>query len=300
MQIYLLQNGQQEGPFGLPRIAARLVSGDLNSATLAWKEGLQDWYPLHHEIWKEVGIVAPPPQAEPEPVAPVQEGPPASVEAAPAVEPAVPFAEDQEPAPAVEPQPEERDEQPAEALELDQPLEDESASNVEENAPEAVSQEREQAPETSFANYRESDFQPPSYEQMEEEMAELRAKRGQFPEWIGQRAFEADLRDEEIDEVREKVQRFKGMGKEEELRAAYAELGRAVMAAGITDPALDDLRDEEQEVSDRMLNLQMQLRRMGGGNRVKQPSPWRKWVVLLVVALVLGGLITALVLFGNS
>ena len=93
---------------------------------------------------------------------------------------------------------------------------------------------------------------------------------------------------------------MKGMGKEEELRVAYAELGRAVMAAGITDPALDDLRDEEQEVSDRMLNLQMQLRRMGGGNRVKQPSPWRKWIVLLVVALVLGGLITALVLFGNS
>ncbi len=93
---------------------------------------------------------------------------------------------------------------------------------------------------------------------------------------------------------------MKSTGKEDELPAAYAELGRAVMAAGITDPALDDLRDEEQEVSDRMLNLQMQLRRMGGGNRVKQPSPWRKWIVLLVVALVLGGLITALVLFGNS
>ena len=244
--------------------------------------------------------MAPPPQAEPEPVAPVQEGPSASVEAAPAVEPAVPFAEDQEPAPPVEPQPAVVDEQLAEALEQDQPLEDESASNAEENTPEAVSQEQEQVPETSFANYRESDFQPPSYEQMEQEMADLRAKRGQFPEWIGQRAFEADLRDEEIDEVREKVQRLKGMGKEEELRVAYAELGRAVMAAGITDPALDDLRDEEQEVSDRMLNLQMQLRRMGGGNRVKQPSPWRKWVVLLVVALLLGGLITALVLFGES
>ncbi len=244
--------------------------------------------------------MAPPPQAEPEPVAPVQEEPPASGGAAAAVEPAVPFAEDQEPAPPVEPQPAVVDEQLAEALEQDQPLEDESASNAEENTPEAVSQEQEQVPETSFANYRESDFQPPSYEQMEQEMADLRAKRGQFPEWIGQRAFEADLRDEEIDEVREKVQRLKGMGKEDELRVGYAELGRAVMAAGITDPDLDDLRDEEQEVSDRMLNLQMQLRRMGGGNRVKQPSPWRKWVVLLVVALLLGGLITALVLFGES
>ena len=37
MQIYLFQNGKQEGPFGLPRIAARLVSGDLDSATPAWR-----------------------------------------------------------------------------------------------------------------------------------------------------------------------------------------------------------------------------------------------------------------------
>ena len=40
MQIYLYQNNQQEGPFTLPRISARLVSGDLDSATLAWHEGM--------------------------------------------------------------------------------------------------------------------------------------------------------------------------------------------------------------------------------------------------------------------
>ena len=50
---------------------------------------------------------------------------------------------------------------------------------------------------------------------------------------------------------------------------AFASLGYAVLSAGLNDPGLSDLRDEEQEVSDRMLNLQMQLRRMGGGKRVK-------------------------------
>ena len=72
------------------------------------------------------------------------------------------------------------------------------------------------------------------------------------------------------------------------------------MAAGITDPALNELREEEQDISDRMLNLQMQLRRMGGGNRVKQPSAWRKWIILLIVALLMGGLVTSLVLFGKN
>ena len=131
-------------------------------------------------------------------------------------------------------------------------------------------------------------------------MSELRVKREKFPELIGKQAFESDIRDEEIEEARAKVEELTQSKKESELPAAWAELGRAVMAAGITDPALNELREEEQDVSDRMLNLQMQLRRMGGGNRVKQPSAWRKWIVLLIVALLMGGLVTALVLFGEN
>ena len=75
MQIYLHQNNQQEGPFTLPRISARLVSGDLDSATLAWHEGLDNWYPLNHEKWQALGIVAPPPKEKPAPQksAPVEE-----------------------------------------------------------------------------------------------------------------------------------------------------------------------------------------------------------------------------------
>ena len=45
----------------MPRIAARLVSGDLDSATPAWRRhgGLSTEYP----VWAEAGIVAPPPKA---------------------------------------------------------------------------------------------------------------------------------------------------------------------------------------------------------------------------------------------
>ena len=73
MQIYLHQNKQQEGPFTLPRISARLVSGDLDSATLAWHEGMDTWYPLHHEKWQVLGIVAVPPKQK----EPVKQEPPA-------------------------------------------------------------------------------------------------------------------------------------------------------------------------------------------------------------------------------
>ncbi|MFL2927877.1 MAG: DUF4339 domain-containing protein [Opitutales bacterium] len=65
MHIYLHQNNQQEGPFTLPRISARLVSGDLDSATLAWHEGMDTWYPLTHEKWQALGIVAPAPKPKP-------------------------------------------------------------------------------------------------------------------------------------------------------------------------------------------------------------------------------------------
>ena len=283
MQIYLFQNGQQEGPFGLPRIVARLVSGELDSATPAWREGLDNWHPLHHDIWKEAGINAPEPKA--------QSAPPE--EASPEPEPEQDVVTEPDPETVQEPTlPEQSAEPDSQSEEDDQAGEEEPAS--EEPGPEP---EQTGAP---FANYREHDFKPPSYEQMEEEMSELRVKREKFPELIGKQAYESDIRDEEIEEARAQVEELTQGKKESELPAAWAELGRAVMAAGVTDPALNELREEEQDVSDRMLNLQMQLRRMGGGNRVKQPSAWRKWIVLLIVALLMGGLVTALVLFGEN
>jgi hypothetical protein len=287
MQIYLFQNGQQEGPFGLPRIVARLVSGDLDSATPAWREGLDSWYPLYHDIWKKAGLNAPPPQAQPAPVE----------EVAPVREPETVPEPAQESVPEPEPEP----------VQSEQPTDPDSPQAESEKAGEAEGSPEEPSPEPepeqtgeAFANYEEADFKPPTYDQMATEMSELRAKREKFPELIGKQAFESGLREEEIEEAWVKVEGVKAQGKESALPAAFAGLGRAVMAAGITGPALYEVREEEQEISDRMLNLQMQLRRMGGGDRVKQPSPWRKWIVLLVVALLLGGLVTALVLFGKK
>ena len=283
MQIYLFQNGQQEGPFGLPRIVARLVSGELDSATPAWREGLDNWYPLHHDIWKEAGINAPEPKAQPAP--PEEDYPEPEGQRDVVTEPESESV--QEPV---------LSEQPAEP---DSQIEESDQAGEEEPASEEPSPEPEQTG-APFANYREHDFEPPSYEQMEEEMSELRVKREKFPELIGKQAFESDIRDEEIEEARAKVEELTQGKKESELPAARAQLGRAVMAAGITDPALNELREDEQDISDRMLNLQMQLRRMGGGNRVKQPSAWRKWIILLIVALLMGGLVTSLVLFGKN
>jgi len=264
MQIYLFQNGKQEGPFGLPRIAARLVSGDLDSATPAWREGMEDWHPLHHPVWAEAGIVAPPPKVAEAPL---------------------------EDATASEPEP-----AASESVAPEETASSESESSPD-GAEEVAAEAKEEQPGHAFSNYREDDFKPPSYDEMEDEMAQLRAKRETFPEIIGRQAFESGLRDEEIEDALSEVEKLKAGGSAEGLPEAFAGLGRAVMAAGITDPALDEVREEEQDISDRMLNLQMQLRRMGGGNRVKKPSPWRKWIILLIFALFMGGLVTALVFF---
>ena len=50
-----------------------------------------------------------------------------------------------------------------------------------------------------------------------------------------------------------------GKGEEQ----GFCLVGQAILSAGLNDPGLEELRDEEREVADRMLNLQMQLRRMG-------------------------------------
>ena len=263
MQIYLHLNNQQEGPFTLPRISARLVSGDLDSATLAWHEGLDNWYPLNHEKWQALGIVAPAPKDK----APVQQRSP--VEDTKEVEPdsgsdMVQVAEDSLDEPPVE-----------ESNEPSQTIEDKAAGS-------------------SFSAYSEEDFKPPTFEEMEEQMIELRAKRSGFPEAIGRRAHEITFRDEEIEDAWLALEKALESGTSEE--KAFASLGQAILSAGLNDPGLDELRDEERDVADRMLNLQMQLRRTGGGSRVKKPAGWKKWVFLGFVLLLLGGVVAALVL----
>jgi hypothetical protein len=64
-----------------------------------------------------------------------------------------------------------------------------------------------------------------------------------------------------------------------------------VLASGVHDDSITELREREQELVDRMLNLQMQARRMGGGARVKKNKPWRKWVVIFLAIALIGGTI---------
>ena len=266
MQIYLHQNNQQEGPFTLPRISARLVSGELDSATLAWHDGMDTWYPLHHEKWQAMGIVAVPPKQK----EPVTQEPPSE--------------ELKEESTVVESSSEEVS-----------PAEDASEGPVEEDSledQELVSDPEPAGP--SFASYTEEDFKPPSFEEMEKDMIELRKKRAGFPEAIGRRAHEINFRDKDIDDAWASVEKAVDSGKGES--QAFASLGQAILSAGLNDPGLEELRDEEREVADRMLNLQMQLRRMGGGKRVKKGSSWMKWVFLGFTVLLIGGVIAAFIL----
>ena len=46
MQIYVLRNGEQAGPYSLTEIQAQLANGDLSLEDLAWHEGLADWIVL--------------------------------------------------------------------------------------------------------------------------------------------------------------------------------------------------------------------------------------------------------------
>lgn len=271
MQIYLHQNNQQEGPFTLPRISARLVSGDLDSATLAWHEGMDTWYPLTHEKWQALGIVV---QAS--------RGKSAVVESAPA---------------------QEQVEAETFSVEVDSTSDVSMEESVEESVPETDEFEPDLKPDVepsgaAFASYTEEDFKPPSFEEMEKEMIALRVKRAGFPEAIGRRAHEIEFRDEEIEDAWAALEKALQSGKEEVTANVFASLGQAILSAGLNDPGLDELRDEERDVADRMLNLQMQLRRMGGTKQMKGPAPWKKWVILGVTVLLFAGIITFVVLSG--
>jgi len=248
----------------LPRISARLVSGDLDSATLAWHEGLDNWYPLNHEKWQALGVVAPPPKEK----VPVQQSAPVE---------------------------ETKEEEPIfDSVSKELTDEGDSIDQSTEELSESVPIVEEEPASPSFASYSEEDFKPPSFEEMEKQMIELREKRLGFPEAIGRRAQEINFRDEEIEDAWGVVEKALESAKGEE--KAFASLGQAILSAGLNDPGLDELRDEERDVADRMLNLQMQLRRMGGAKQIKGPAPWKKWVILGLTVLFIGGTVVGVLI----
>jgi len=260
MQIYLHLNGEQTGPLTLPRVSSKLVSGEVPPDTLAWREGLDNWYPLSHETWAEVGIVVS--------VAPTPEPTPAPQPVAVETETVAPTEEDHSPAGVGEHEP----------LEVSP----EGQAEIE-----AVSEEVGKA----FSEYAEEDFKPPSFDEMDQEMSSLRADRESLPSLIGERAFDAGIEDEEIEDAKAEVAKARQSGDQTAIQQAHRQLGQVVLATGIHDDSLVELREREQELADRMLNLQMQARRMGGGARVKKNKPWMKWVVVFLAVALIGGII---------
>lgn len=262
MQIYLHLNGEQTGPLTLPRVSSKLVSGEVPPDTLAWREGMDNWYPLTHETWAEVGIVTSvAPTPAPEPTPPPQ---PVSVE----METVAP-----------EPEVHSTAEGQKESLEVSQ-------EGLEEEA-EAVPEEVGKA----FSEYAEKDFKPPSFDEMDQEMTSLRSERESLPPLIGERAFDAGIEDEDIEDAKAEVAQARQSGDHSAIQLAHRKLGQVVLASGVHGDSIAELREREQELADRMLNLQMQARRMGGGTRVKRNKPWMKWVLLFFAIALIGGTI---------
>ena len=276
MQIFLHLNGANVGPFTLPRVTARLVSGEVPPETLAWRDGLDNWYPLHHEIWEEVGIKT---QVAPERPAPLEE------------EPASEKVSDLAPSDS------------GKSLQVEDGAESDSESDGEQDdLGTALSSDAEQVsaqdvevtseePGSAFANYSEEDFKPPTIEEMDREMSDLRLRRDPLVEQIGEKAFDADLQDEEIEDAKVAVDDAQKSGDQEAMRKATSKLGQAVLEAGLHDDSIEELRTQHRELSDRMLNLQMQARRMGGVSKAK-PKGWMKWIFILFVLCLIGGVVT--------
>lgn len=70
MDIYLLRNGEQTGPFSDAAVQDLLKSGDTTLDDFAWRDGLPTWQPLHAVLYPKSAtqkILPPPPADAPTP-----------------------------------------------------------------------------------------------------------------------------------------------------------------------------------------------------------------------------------------
>jgi len=61
MQIYILQNGQQNGPYDAEQIRGMVVSCTISENDLGWHDGLSEWKPLNTIISFAAPATTPPP-----------------------------------------------------------------------------------------------------------------------------------------------------------------------------------------------------------------------------------------------
>jgi hypothetical protein len=72
VNIYILQNGQQAGPYTDDELREYLAAGQVQGTDLAWREGLAEWVPLASILPAEAVEPAPAPVAQAAPTAPAR------------------------------------------------------------------------------------------------------------------------------------------------------------------------------------------------------------------------------------
>jgi len=65
MNIYIIKNNEAQGPLSLDQTVESIKNGEHSLSSLAWREGMADWQPVH-ALADVVGAVLPPIPATPQ------------------------------------------------------------------------------------------------------------------------------------------------------------------------------------------------------------------------------------------
>ncbi len=280
MEIYLHIGEDNVGPLSPEEVKAKHASGEVGPDTLGWMDSLDTWYPLSNEKFAFLGLAS---VVEPEPAS-AAEAPAASPAAEQPVADAAPASTE------------------AVAAEASTEGQEEAAVQSQEEAVPDEPEEEETEPEpdpaelaaTSSAYDAASAFEPRSRDKLKAEMIRLKQEHDKvlLPE-IGRKAVEEGIRVSGATEILNRIEATRKKGDSAQLQAAYVSYALAIVQGGLMDPALDDLLEQERRVSEDMLNLHMEAKRLAD---TPKPGGALKWVLLVGAVLALGGIV-ALVIF---
>tara|TARA_Y100001934_G_scaffold245203_2_gene303240 strand:- start:645 stop:1505 length:861 start_codon:yes stop_codon:yes gene_type:complete len=280
MEIYLHIGEDNVGPLSPEEVKAKHASGEVGPDTLGWMDTLDTWYPLSNEKFDFLGIAS---AAEPAPAA-ATEAPTASPAAEQPVADAAPASTE------------------AVAAEASTEGQKEAAVQSQEEAVPDELEEEETEPEpdpaelaaTSSAYDAASAFEPRSRDKLKAEMIRLKQEHDKvlLPE-IGRKAVEEGIRVSGATEILNRIEAARKKGDSPQLQAAYVSYALAIVQGGLTDPALDDLLEQERRVSEDMLNLHTEAKGLAD---TPKPGGALKWVLLVGAVLALGGIVALVIL----
>ncbi|MFP6854530.1 MAG: DUF4339 domain-containing protein [Opitutales bacterium] len=267
MELHLHIGEENVGPLSEDEVKAKYLAGEAGPDTLAWADGFDTWYPLSHEHFVSLGLGSsePAPQAEIEPLQEVTAEPVATASTiSTATNPETSAASE----PAAEPEEEEAEPEP-DPVEL---------------------------AATSAAFDAASAFEPRSRDELKTEMIRLKHEHTNvlLPE-IGRKAMENGIRVSGATEILNRIEAQLKKGDSAQLEAAYVSYAQAIVQAGISEPTLDDLIERERHLSEDMLNLHAEAKRLGVTHK---PGGALKWILLTLALLAIGG--TAALVYFNT